>query len=181
MFTLDNFYKSDEWRDLFGVLKAERERDGVLRPSEDRADKSRHRQPEEPLKEAVHRDVHRRQQEDDGPDEAVLHLRNALLDGVLLWGGLCCCLLPLDRGAVAGVDDRLDDGGHIRLRLIVLELHAVRQQVDADVFRAVDFRDGLLYTGRAGRACHARNRELFFLHLGFQPPWWLLGKRWVTS
>ena len=30
MFTLDNFYKSDEWRNLLNVLKSEREREGVL-------------------------------------------------------------------------------------------------------------------------------------------------------
>ena len=111
------------------------------------ADNLRHGQPEELLKEAVHRDVHRRQQKGNGPDEAVLHLVNALLDRIFLRRGFGRRLLALDRGAVTSVDDGLDDGRHARLRLIVFELHAVRQQIDADIFRAVNLRDGLLHTG----------------------------------
>lgn len=153
----------------------EREYNGILRTIKDLADNLRHRQPEELLKEAVHRDVHRRQQEGDRPDEAMLHLGDALLDRIFLRRGFGRRLLALDRGAVTSVDDSLDDGRHARLRLIVFELHAVRQQIDADIFRAINLRDGFLHTGRACRTRHARDRELFFLHLGFQPPWWLLG------
>ena len=147
--------------------------DGIFRAVKDRADNLRHGQPEELLKEAVHRDVHRRQQKGNGPDEAVLHLVNALLDRIFLRRGFGRRLLALDRGAVTSVDDGLDDGRHARLRLIVFELHAVRQQIDADIFRAVNLRDGLLHTGRACRTRHARDRKLLFLHLGIEPPWWL--------
>ena len=125
----------------------ERKYNGILRTVKDLADNLRHRQPEELLKEAVHRDVHGRQQEGDRPDEAVLHLSDALLDRVLLRSGLGRCLLAFDRGAVTSIDDGLDDGRHTRLLLIVFELHAVRQQIDTDIFRAVNLGDGLLHTG----------------------------------
>ncbi len=126
----------------------------------------RHRQAEQLGEKPMHRYVQRRQQEDDRPDQAMLHLGGCLFERLLRW----CCRgnrrrcgpeRSLYAGSIAGLFHGGNDGLRIRDLRIILELHRVRQQIDSDIFRALELRHGLLYAGRAGRAAHARYIEFF--------------------
>ena len=146
----------------------ERERDRILRPIEHRADERGHRQAEKLGKKPVHRDVERRQQEGNRPDEPAAHLRRVPLQRILRRRWLLR-LCALDARAVArGLDGR-DDGGGIRLLLVIAQLQRVCEQVDAHLLRARELANGLFHTRGASRTGHARYGKSFFLHLGFSP------------
>ena len=115
----------------------------------------------------VHGDVHDRDEEDDGPDEAVLHGFHFFLGyvrGTLLRSAGLFLTAAFGRaGSVAGVDDGLDDVLLADDIFIVRGLHTVGQQVDAGLVDAVQLVDGFFHAGRAGGTAHARDVEFFVL------------------
>ena len=66
--------------------------------------------------------------------------------------------------AISGVDDGVDNRLARKDRFVVIDLHAVGQQIDAGLFYALQLGDGFFDAGRAGRAGHARYLVCFMLH-----------------
>ena len=103
------------------------------------------------IEHVVHGDVHDRDQEEDGPDEAVLHGLHFFL------GNVGCAFLGRTgrlraaafsrASAIAGIDDGLDDVLFADDVFIIRGLHAVGQQVDAGLVDTVQLVDGFFHAG----------------------------------
>ena len=111
----------------------------------------------------AHGDIEEGDEEDEGPDQPVLHLGQLLGHDVLLW------LRRPGRGRFPGQGRAVADGLHgadDALRrdraLVIGDLHVVCQQVDADVGHAGGLAHGLFHMGRAGRAGHPRDLKGLF-------------------
>ena len=125
-----------------------------------------------------HGDIHEGNQKQERKDHPVPHLVHMFFHR--RFPGLCCCLrgfpgpgsLPggfrilvftCSRGTVAGVFHCIFYILHRQGGLIKIHLHAVRQQVYADILGAGQLSDTFFHPGRAGgtgHACHIK----FLLH-----------------
>ena len=141
----------------------EREDERVCRPVQEMGQRQAHHMP--------HRDVEKRDQENEGDDQPPLHVgdlgRHRVGGGRRLRLRAGRSRARVHRGSVAGLLDRMDDGGVARGRLVVVDRHIVGEQVDRHRPDARDLRHALFHVRRAGGTGHARHIE-FLLH-GFHP------------
>ena len=141
----------------------EREGKGIFRAEENRGQRQ--------TCHMAHRNVEQRNGEEDRDEQACP-------DGFQLKGGgvstvVSSCVgrfgAVMRDSAVTGAFDGFYDGPFnvgpvIFIRFVVGNTHRVFEQIDADVFHASDGSHGLVDPCGAGRAGHAGNVELFFLH-----------------
>ena len=130
--------------------------------------KRRHRNAKRVVDHMSHRHIHERHQKYHGYDQSCLHVFDILLldgNGILRLPRLYCCFsVFFYRGTVSGMFHRLNNLSGIKLCLIILDLHAVCQQVDTDCLYALQFGNTLFHMGGTCRTAHACYVKLF-LHV----------------
>ena len=128
---------------------------GVLRPQQEGGEgRSQH---------VAHGDVKEGDEKHQGPEKAVLHGGQLLLQSAAGRGrGLRAALSLGQGGAVTRLDHRLDDVLGGEGGLVVDHRHGVGHETDLGGGDALQFVDCLLHVGRAGGTGHARDRKFLF-------------------